>query len=234
MAGAGLTDLQLANQALGLLGHDPLSSFADQTDTANLVNDTYWTLKRALLLKHIWQWSKTRKRLQPVSGYEQEANEEPWTHAYAVPQDMIGHGPLAILEPDYTERQQSELNQVLPGDTFEIRGDVIYTNLDGAYIVYQFDPPSVDFPSDFADLLTQWLALRWAIGIMGKRDLAMEHRQILYGVGRQQGLLATVIGRARNEDVTPSLPINAEINSIYDSGAGSIRYRLPDDLFGGS
>lgn len=233
MAGAGLTDLQIANQALGLLGHDPLSSFNDRTDTSDIIRDTYWTQKRALLLKHVWQWSKTRKPLRRVSSYDSDTQEEPWEYAYHVPEDMVGHGPLAILEPNYTERQQSELNQVLPGDTFEIRGDIIYTNLDGAYIVYQFDAPSEDYPSDFIDLLTQWLAYRWAIGIMGKRELARQFKMEIYGEGRDAGLMARVIGRARNEDVTPSLPINAEIDNIYNAG-GNFRYRVPDDLFGGS
>jgi hypothetical protein len=61
------TEIEIANMALNFLGVDMISSLADNTKTAKLINNVFQTAKKSTLQDHNWKFAIKRAELAYIS-----------------------------------------------------------------------------------------------------------------------------------------------------------------------
>ncbi len=134
------TAINICNEALAMIGTEPINAFTDEGKEAALCNLLYPSARDEVLTLYPWSCTIARADLQrlsetPVSGYE---------YAYAMPNDYLAGG---IVETPET---------MLP---FEIEGGKLLTNAIEITIKYQ---KQVTDPNKFSPLLASVIATRLA------------------------------------------------------------------------
>jgi hypothetical protein len=82
--GPMLSEVSICNQALGYLGANPITSFADQSTTAELCRNNYPYIRDAVLEECMWSFATVR-------ATSTTADRDDWGQAYkhAVPLDWL-------------------------------------------------------------------------------------------------------------------------------------------------
>jgi hypothetical protein len=80
-----MTDVEIANLALGYLGVKPIVAFTDGSAEANLCQAFYGPTKQALLEERAWTFAKTEYSATP----DATAPTFDWVARYAVPADCL-------------------------------------------------------------------------------------------------------------------------------------------------
>jgi hypothetical protein len=120
------SNIDIANQALNMLGHESITAFSEDTNTASLVDQLFETARDTVLVGHPWNCLIARALLAqngtgPTFGY---------TYAYTIPTDC-----LRVLYCDCVE----------DGYLWEIEGRTVVTNADTPlYIKYIKKDTNVD------------------------------------------------------------------------------------------
>lgn len=158
------TDIDIASNALILIGEAPISSFtepgAGATAAANLYDDTY----RRVLSMHPWTFALKEQVLSQLSqGPDELVN---LTFAYQIPADHI------------------RTWRIMPHSYYEAVGDFIYSNQNRLLMRYVFKVAETELPahfiktleyslaSDFARLVTESTALAQFYEVKFKSQLA--------------------------------------------------------------
>lgn len=136
------TDIDIASNALILIGHDPISSFtepgAGATAAANLYPETY---KRVLSM-HPWTFALKEQVLSQLSqGPDELVN---LTFAYQLPANHIRSW------------------RIMPQSYYEAVGDLIYSNQNRLLLRYVFKVAETELPPHFIKALEYSLATDFA------------------------------------------------------------------------
>lgn len=146
----------VASQALARLGEPSISSFDEDTESAEKVRQLYEPTILSLLGRYEWEFASTRKRLVQ-DGAISPANE--WGKAFALPTqrtDLVG-SPLRVYNS--TQLRAPEVFD------YEIEGRHILTNYDTIVIEYIRRVEEAFWPGYFEDLAVEALAARLALPV---------------------------------------------------------------------
>jgi len=164
------SDVDIANSGLSKLGAKAITSFADDSTSARLVNLTYANLRDSVLRDHFWNFASARASLAAST------TAPAWGFAFAY--DLPA-------SPDYCLRVRS-VNGAFE-EAWKVEGRQIITDLsaplDILYIKRVTDPEQFD--ALFVDALSQFLAAEWAEKITGSTTLRGQMTQ-LYSAKLQQ------------------------------------------------
>lgn len=141
--------IQLASNALLLLGHDPISSFTESTAGAQIASNLYETTYKSLLTQHRWRFASKQAIASRLAGTP--INE--FTYQFQIPSDCL-----------YLIRTTTE--------NYEVFEDRIFANVSELNIEYIFRIPENRLPPYFAKAFEFFLAAQFAIPITGSLEKA--------------------------------------------------------------
>ena len=178
---AGDTNVSICNQALLLLGADPIASFSDTTNDAALVcNNIYETVKRQTLSMYPWSFAFVKQEL--ARSTTTPVNE--WAYQYDLPSTALSGTAVQVYNSSST--------RILPIQNYEI----IYTN-SGPAIATSEEKIYVDFvssviteglmPTHFVQLLVYMMAWHLAEPVTDQIDKSDYWRQIAIGTVPENG-----------------------------------------------
>lgn len=144
--------VDLASNALLLIGDNPISSFDDPGAGAQVAGALYPDTKRRLLSEHPWSFALKQQRLNKLSQTPDILTN--YNNAFQVPADSIRFWSLKRW-----------------GD-YDIIGDLVFTNQTEILATYVFDVNEVELPPHFVKALEYTLASDFAIAIMENEKLA--------------------------------------------------------------
>lgn len=168
------TKVGFCNEALLLIGSQPIASLTEGTDKATICSLLYERCAGALLTKRVWNF--TREKVQLARLVDAPVNK--WKYAYQLPSGRI-LAPWKVYD--------SLSTGVNPRTEFEIFGDKLYCDYAVVVVDYQVEPAVDKFPLPFTDLLINALAARFAPIISEQARLAEHYHEIAYGLPREDG-----------------------------------------------
>lgn len=191
--------VDVASQALARLGEPAISSFEEDSDTAEKVNQLYEPTILQLLGSHDWSFATRRKELaEDAAGVP--INE--WKRAFLMPPlrtDRVGK-PLSVFN---TTRQRA--HQVF---LYEIQERWLFVDYDQVVIEYIWRVPESQWPGYFHTLAIEAIAATLALPVTENASKEQLHRQIAYGYTSEfnrGGLFRTATEADATGDPTRSL-----------------------------
>ena len=145
------TDVQIASNALILIGHTPIQALSDD----ERVEALYPTAYLALLTEHAWNFATKKAQFSqlataPLNQYE---------YAYQLPSDLL------IIDRTY------------PMTHYEIVGDQLHANSNEIEASYRFKVAEQYLPAYFVQMMEFFLASKFAIPITSNKSTAEEYRE---------------------------------------------------------
>jgi hypothetical protein len=167
----------IASQALSRLGEGAISSFDEDTDTAEKVRQLYEPTILGLLGRYNWRWAKTRAVLL-IDGSVSPANE--WARGFLMPTARIERvgPPLAVFNS--TALRAPEVFE------FELEGRHILTNYDTIVIEYTARKAEIDWPGYFEELAAEALAAKLALPVTENASKEEFHTVKAFGTGSER------------------------------------------------
>ena len=170
----GDTDIKICSDALLMLGANPISSFTEGTDSANICDSLYPDIKKQTLATYPWAFSFKKVQLArlvttPTTEYKYE---------YQMPSDMIGL-PRALYNDDAVGAAVRK--------EYKVMGDKILTNYAEVYIDYQYDVPEYAMPSYFVQMLKYVLVWHLSLPITDQLEKSDYWRQVAVGTPAENG-----------------------------------------------
>ena len=144
---SGDTKLSICSDALIMLGANPVSSYSEGTESAQVCDRLYDDLRDTIL--GMYPWSFSYKKVQLARTTATPINE--WKYEYQLPSDRIGSGARALFDSSSSGARPKN-------EGWEIYEDKILTNFEYVYVDYQFRPSEDVLPTYFVQLLKYWLA----------------------------------------------------------------------------
>ena len=166
------TKEDIASQALARLGEPAISSFEENTETAEKVKQLYEPTILSLLGRVQWQWASARSVLLE-DGAKSPENE--WRRGFLMPTlrlDRVGN-PYRVYNT--TALRAREFFE------YEIEGKWILTNADVIVIEYTKRQPESIWPGYFEEMAVEALAARLALPITENASKEQHHQQIAFG-----------------------------------------------------
>jgi len=154
MAG-NASDVQLASNALLLLGHRAIASFTESDSGAEIASNLFEHSYKSILSSHRWRFATKQGRLSRLVAKPQSV----YSHQFQLPVDLV-YLIRAISVHDY-----------------EIYQDKLYCNSLDVSIEYIYDIDSSYLPSYYAKMFEFYLASQFAIPITGDIDKASYYSQ---------------------------------------------------------
>jgi len=121
------TNIQLASNALQLIGDEPISSFADEGVGAKVMGAIYEPTIKALLSSHYWTFTLKKQKLNRLS--QTPLND--FQYAFQMPTDSI------------------RILKINPRAFYKIYRDLIYSNQRDIDVDYIFRPDESQWPEYF-------------------------------------------------------------------------------------
>jgi hypothetical protein len=170
--------IDVASQALARLGEPAISSFEEDSDTAEKVNQLYEPTILQLLSSFDWSFAMRRKVLV-VDAAGTPINE--WTRAFLMPTlrtDRVGK-PFSVFNST-----QIGAPQVFD---YEIQDRWLFTNYTKVVIEYIHRTPESQWPGYFHTLAIEAIASTLALPITENASKESLHRSIAYGSPSENG-----------------------------------------------
>lgn len=139
------TDIDMASNALLLLGDDPISSFIDPGAGAQAAANLYQGTYRSVLASHPWPFALKELYLSRLS--QQPDDETHFTYAFQLPADLI-----RILE-------------MMPRANYEIVGDLMYSNETSILCRYIYEVAEANLPPHVVKAVEYKLAAEFAVPV---------------------------------------------------------------------
>jgi hypothetical protein len=147
-----MSEIAICNQALALVGAEPISSFSDNTKTARFCQTLFAPTRDALLRSHYWNFAIARiqlAQLVDVPLFE-------YSSAYALPNDC-----LRVIRLSDRDAQ------------FKIEGRKLFCYLSEAYIQYvKKETDTSKWDNYFIEALSYLLASKLAYPLVQSTSLA--------------------------------------------------------------
>lgn len=139
--------VDIANQALSLIGADSITSFEENTSTARRMKTVYDTSRKALLRLHPFQCSTKRIQLNPIS----KQPEFGYKFQFQLPDDLI-----RIINTNTED--------------YAVETDKLLSNSNQLNLVYVFDNKNEEtYDSLFIESLVLYLAYKLSKAITGSQ-----------------------------------------------------------------
>lgn len=157
------SSIDIASNALLLVGDNPISSFTEPGAGAQAAANLYQPTKERLLSFHFWTFAKKQQELNLLSETPPRLSD--WTYIYQLPTDVI------------------RIWRVQPHIDYEIIGDKIHCNEgSGLLLTYVYDVDEAKLPADAVKALEYLLASELAISVTEDENKAQLYEQ----KGRQE------------------------------------------------
>lgn len=195
------SNIIIASRALARLGEPPISSFDDDSDTAEKVAQLYEATILGLLSRHHWHFAKTKKQLSE-DGAAPLINE--WQRGFLMPTldtERVS-GPTQVFA-------SAQRGASVTFD-YEIQERWIMTNHTVIVMEYTARAPESQWPGYFRNLAVEALAAVLALPVTENQSKETYHRQVAFGSpseGGNGGLFKMAI-----EDDTRSNPTRSLID----------------------
>ena len=146
------SSIDIASNALLLIGDNPISSFDDPGAGAQVAANIYTETKRRLLSEHPWSFAFKQQRLNKLS-------QEPdvltgYSSAFQLPTDLI------------------RLWNIQRHSDYMLIGNLLYSNEAEILATYIFDVDEVNLPPHFVKSLEYELAADFAISVTEDNTLS--------------------------------------------------------------
>lgn len=154
------SDIDIASNALLLIGDNPISSFTDAGAGAQVAANLYPETKKRLLSEHPWSFALKQQRLNKLSQVPDVLTG--FKNAFQLPTDLIRIWNI-----------QSHSNYTLVGN-------LLYSNENEILATYIYDVDEVNLPPHFTKSLEYSLASDFAIAVTedNKMSQLMEQKAI--------------------------------------------------------
>lgn len=141
------TSIDMASNALILIGDNPISSFNDPGAGAQAAAALYQDTYKSILSEHPWTFA---------------LKEQPLSKLTQTPEDVTGYSNAFRLPPDMIR-----IWKIMPHSNYAIIGDIVYSNENSLFCRYNYGVEEVELPpqlvkaveyklaSDFAMLITE-------------------------------------------------------------------------------
>ncbi len=139
------SSIDIASNALLLIGDNPISSFDDPGAGAQAAANLYPETKKRLLSEHPWSFALKQQRLNKLSQKPDELTN--FNSAFQLPTDLIRIWDMQI-RTDYI-----------------LIGNLLYSNQEELLATYIFDVDEVNLPPHFVKSLEYALASDFAISV---------------------------------------------------------------------
>ncbi|MDB4421829.1 hypothetical protein N9268_02510 [Akkermansiaceae bacterium] len=171
---SGDTSLSICSDALLMLGANPISSFTEGTDEANICNSLYPDIKNKTLATYPWSFSFKKVQLSrlittPTTEYK---------YQYALPSDMIGT-PRAI----FTSNQAG----AYPQRNYKLMGGKLLTDYEEVYVDYQYAVEEYEMPHYFVQNMKYQLTWHLAMPITDQVEKTDYWRTVAQGTPGENG-----------------------------------------------
>lgn len=191
--------VDVASQALARLGEPAISSFEEDSDTAEKVNQLYEPTILQLFGSHDWSFA-TRRAVLAEDAAGTPINE--WKRAFLLP----------VLRSDRVGKPLSVFNSTRQGAPqvfrYEIQERWLLADYDQVVIEYIWRAPESQWPGYFHTLAIEAIAATLALPVTENASKEQLHRQFAYGnpseFGRG-GLFRTATEADATGDPTRSL-----------------------------
>jgi hypothetical protein len=186
--------VEIASNALRLLGDDPITSFSDDSERARLVNAIYEEMRDEVTRAAVWNCCKSRQVLASLS----ETPAFGWAYYHQLPADC-----LRVVD-------------VLSGDTridHTIEGRRLMTDVSSVNLIFlqRVTDPN-EFDVLFISAYTARIAAELALPVSGSNTVATA----------MWTAYDKKITEARTIDSQEGTPANLDAQSIMDARAGSV------------
>lgn len=181
------TSIDLASNALLLIGEETISSFTDDTTAALVAANLYAPTYEGLLTLHPWRFASTKAQLARLVA----APINQWKYAFQLPNDF--------LVAQHVDRGN---------DNFQIYADKLYTDQPTMILDYTYKPDESYLPAYFTELLEYKLASIFAIPITESATKADYYASI----ANTQLTRAKTIDSQSTPSIGPGLESSALIN----------------------
>jgi len=138
------TDIDIASNALLLIGENPIASFTEDTVAALIAANLYSSSYESLLTLHPWRFASTKAILSRLTA----TPTNQWNYAFQLPADFL------------VAQHVDEGN-----DNYQIYADKLYSNNETMILDYTYKPDESFLPAYFTQLLELRLASVFAIPI---------------------------------------------------------------------
>jgi len=162
MPTTAVTDIEVAQRAMVLVGLEPLSSFTDSTDEALVMNTIYEDLIEDCLAQHSWKFATGQKQLSRLT----DTPLDRWDAAYALP-----------TEPAVVQVHTVTISDAV--QQYAIFERYIYINADADDVVvlnYMFRVATQYWPPSFTMWVIYRLASVLSLSVTRKADVAESYR----------------------------------------------------------
>lgn len=191
--------IDVASQALARLGEPSISSFEEDSDTAEKVAQLYEPTILQLLGMSSWTFATKRVALAEDASASATSG---WQRGFLLPTlrtDRVGK-PLAFYASANANTPKSHL--------YQMKERWVYTNEAAAWCEYVYRAPENLWPGYFQTLAIEALAAVFALPITENASKEQLHRQIAYGSPSQNmrgGLFKVAEDADQIGDTTPSI-----------------------------
>lgn len=171
---AGDSALSICSDSLLMLGANPITSFNEGTDSANICDRLYADIRDQSLTIYPWSFSFKKVKLSrlittPTTEYKYE---------YQLPGDRISP-PRRVFA------------SASPGsptvNTYRIQQDKLLTDLEEVWIDYQYSVGEYEMPVYFVQLLKYLMAWHLALPITDQADKAQYWQGVAVGSPGENG-----------------------------------------------
>lgn len=201
---SALTDLDICNQALAILGLEPIDALDNETPNGQRCSLIYRPQVRDFLLSlHRWTFAA---RVAALAAVLPDAGD-PLPYAYARPSDAVGQ--------IHAYRTAADLNR--PTEAASEIGDRIYSRVTPLWVEYTAAVPELRWPPAFQQLAVTLLASLLAFA-NDKATRGRELRDSALGSQFDQGVHGGMLVFAKQED-GKAAPARSFAGDFYDQGA---------------
>lgn len=191
------TELEAANEALGLLGEARLSSLTEARLAARVIKDHFGTARDAVLRMTDWNFARTRATL----AADPQAPAGPFALAYPLPEDAI-----RVLAVEGADEDSWSVDSGDDGTTTAAGlNSVLYTDLTAPVVIYT---RRVDVPARWDALFLRVFALELAAAAAPRLGHSTDAADSLRTRAKQELATARRLSRreAARSQVTRDVP----------------------------
>ena len=146
------SSIDIASNALLLIGDNPISSFEDPGAGATVASALYPETKKRMLSEHPWSFATKQQRLNQLVQVPDDLTH--YQYAYQLPTDLI------------------RIWNIQPHSDYILVGDLLYSNLTTILCTYIYDVAETMLPPHFVKALEYSLASDFAISVTEDNTMA--------------------------------------------------------------